>query len=107
MKACITSYGPSLTSKAQPIFGRCEYFVFFDPVSMEAVVEPNPYASSSGEAGIESAKLIIDKGVTAVLTAQVGTRARQVLDAAGVKIINIKGETVREVMEAFRRSGSA
>lgn len=107
MKVCITSYGPTLDSRTQPVFGRCEYFVFLDPASMESVVEPNPYASSSGEAGVQSAKLVIGKGVTTVLTAKVGTRARQVLDAAGVKVFNIKGETVREVMEAFRLGGSA
>jgi predicted Fe-Mo cluster-binding NifX family protein len=62
MKVCITSYGPTLDSKVQPIFGRCEYFVFVDPVSMESVVESNPYASCSCEAGVESAKLVIGKG---------------------------------------------
>ncbi len=106
MKVCITSYGPTLDSKAQPIFGRCEYFIFVDPVSMESVVEPNPYASSSGAAGVESAKLVVGKGATTVLTARVGTKARRVLDAAGVKIKIIKGETVREVVETFRNAGS-
>jgi predicted Fe-Mo cluster-binding NifX family protein len=107
MKVCITSYGPTLDSKVQPIFGRCEYFVFVDPVSMESVVEPNPYASCSCEAGVESAKLVIGKGATTVLTAKVGARARQVLDAAGMKVVTVNGETVREVMEAFRMGRSA
>ena len=106
MKVCVTSYGPTLDSKVQPIFGRCQYFIFVDPVSMESEVEPNPYASASSEAGVESAKLVIGKGANAVLTGRMGTKARQVLDAAGVKIMIIKGEIVREVVEAFRKSGS-
>ncbi len=106
MKVCVTSYGPTLDSKVQPIFGRCQYFIFVDPVSMESEVEPNPYASASSEAGVESAKLVIGKGANAVLTGRMGTKARQVLDAAEVKIMIIKGEIVREVVEAFRKSGS-
>lgn len=103
MKVCVTSYGPTLDSKVQPIFGRCQYFIFVDPVSMESEVEPNPYASGSGEAGVESAKLVIRKGVTSLLTTRVGTKARAVLDAAGVKIMNLKGETAREMVVAFRK----
>lgn len=107
MKICITSYGPTLDSKVQPIFGRCEYFVFVDPANMESEVAPNPYASAPKEAGIESAMLVIGKGAMTVLTARVGTKARQVLKAAGIKIIDIKGETVREVVEVFRKRCSA
>jgi predicted Fe-Mo cluster-binding NifX family protein len=106
MKVCITSYGPTLDSKVQPIFGRCEYFIFVDPESMESEAEPNPYASASDEAGIESAKLVIDKGATAVLTSKVGSKAQQVLDAAGVKIMDMKRESVREAVEAFRKRRS-
>lgn len=106
MKVCVTSYGPTLDSKVQPIFGRCQYFIFVDPVSMESEVEPNPYTSASSQAGVESAKLVIGKGANAVLTGRMGTKARQVLDAAEVKIMIIKGKIVREVVQAFRKSGS-
>jgi len=107
MKVCITSYGPTLDSRVQPIFGRSEFFIFVDPVNMDSEIEPNPYASALDKAGVESAKLVIRKGATIVLTARVGTKARQVLDAAGVKIIDLKGETVREVVEVFQKGGSA
>ena len=107
MKVCVTSYGPTLDSKVQPIFGRCQYFIFVDPVNMESEVEPNPYASASGEAGVESAKLVIEKGAGVVLTGRMGIKARQVLDAAGVKTMIMKGEIVKEVVKAFWKSGSA
>lgn len=107
MKICITSYGPTLDSKVQPIFGRCEYFVFVDPINLESEIEPNPYVSALDKAGVKSARLVIGKGVMNVLTARVGAKARQVLDAADIKIIDIKGETVREVVEIFRKRCSA
>jgi predicted Fe-Mo cluster-binding NifX family protein len=91
----------------QPVFGRCEYFFFVDPDSMAFEAEPNPYASASEKAGQESAELIIGKGAKIVLTSQVGVKARQVLDAAGVEIVSIEGNTVREAMETFRERLSA
>ena len=103
MKVCITSYGPTLDSKVQPVFGRCEYFIFVDLENMKSEIKPNPYASALDKSGVDSARLIIRNGATTVLTARVGTKARQVLDAAGVKIIDIKGETVRQVVEAVRK----
>jgi predicted Fe-Mo cluster-binding NifX family protein len=90
----------------QSIFGRCEYFFFVDPESMEFEVAPNPYASASDESGIQSAKMVIEKGATTVLTAQVGTKARQVLDAAGVKVMDMEEESVRKTVEAFRKRRS-
>jgi predicted Fe-Mo cluster-binding NifX family protein len=102
MKVCVSSYGPTLESKVQPVFGRCEYLIFADPVSMASEVVPNPFASMSESAGVESAELVIGKGATTLLTAQVGTKARQVLEAAGVEIMAIKGGTVREAVESCR-----
>jgi len=106
MKVCVSSYGPTLDSKVQPIFGRCEYFIFVDPVNMASKVVPNPFASMSEEAGVESAELVIGKGATTLLTGQVGPKARQALEAAGVEIMAIRGGTVREAVEAYWKSHS-
>jgi predicted Fe-Mo cluster-binding NifX family protein len=103
MKVCITSYGPTMDSKVQPVFGRCEYFIFVDTDKNEAVIKPNPFASVAKDAGVESAKLVIAEGVKTVLTGKVGTKAHQVLDTAGIKIIDVKGGAVRERYEAFRK----
>jgi predicted Fe-Mo cluster-binding NifX family protein len=106
MKVCVPSFGPTLDSRVQPIFGRCEYFILVDPESMAYEVESNPYTSVSDEAGPESAKMVIDRGAKTLLTAKVGTKAKQVLEASGVEIMDIQGETVREAVEAFRKRHS-
>jgi predicted Fe-Mo cluster-binding NifX family protein len=103
MKVCVPSFGPTLDSRVQPIFGRCEYFLLVDSDSMEFEVEPNQYASASEEAGIENAKMVAEKGATVVLTAQVGEKTRQALSDARVEVMEVKGRTVREVVEAFRK----
>jgi predicted Fe-Mo cluster-binding NifX family protein len=105
MSVCIPSFGPTLDSRVQPIFGRCAYFTFVDPDSMEFESVLNPNASASGEVGALSAQFVIDRGVTAVISAQVGPKAQEVLNAAGVKIMAVEGNTVREAVEAFRSHG--
>ncbi len=105
MKVCVSSYGPTLDSRVQPIFGRCAYFIFVDPESMEFESAPNPNTSSSEDAGAQSAQFVVDKGVSAVLTDCVGSKAEPVLDAANVEVIPVDGGTVREAVEAFRSRG--
>ena len=102
MKVCIPSYGPTLDSRPQPVFGRCEYFIFVDPANLDFVSDPNPYASESDFSGIMSAKFVISKGATVLVTDQVGDRAKAILDAADVKIINTTKRSVRETIEALR-----
>ncbi len=70
---------------------------------MACEVETNPFVSAPDEAGPESAKMVIDKGVKTVLTVQVGAKARQALEADGVEIVDPRGGTVREVVDAFRK----
>ncbi len=102
MKVCIPSYGPTLDSRPQPVFGRCEFFIFVDPASFEFESVPNPNAPSSEDSGILSAQLVVDKGATVVITDSVGDKARSVLDAANVEIIPSTERSVRESMESFR-----
>lgn len=56
-------------------------------MEFESVLNPN--ASASGEVGALSAQFVIDRGVTAVISAQVGPKAQEVLNAAGVKIMAV------------------
>jgi predicted Fe-Mo cluster-binding NifX family protein len=102
MKICITSTGASLDSEMDPRFGRCQYFLFVDPQSLELEAVENPNIAASGGAGIQSAQLVAQKGAEAVITGQVGPNAYTTLQAAGVKIlIGVIGKN-REVLEKYR-----
>ena len=102
MKLCITSYGPTLDSRLQNVFARCAFFILVDPLSMSFESVLNPNASAESDAGELSARLLVEHGATAVITAQVGPRAQTALDAAGVKVLTRQGGTVREAVEAFK-----
>lgn len=103
MTICITSYGPTLDSKMQSIFGRCSYFVFVDPETDEAEFLINNHAADSAEAGVKSAELVAGKGAAKVLTGKIGDKAKAILDRAGIDVVSVPADTVREAINRYRR----
>jgi len=103
MRVCITSTGPSLDSEMDPRFGRCQYFLFVDPQSLEMEALENPNIGASGGAGIQSAQFVANKGVEAIITGQVGPNAFTTLQAAGMKILVGASGKVREVLEKYKK----
>ena len=47
MKIAISASGPDLSSAVDPRFGRCPYFLFVDPDSMDFEAIENPNISSA------------------------------------------------------------
>ena len=103
MRVCITSTGPSLDSEMDPRFGRCQYFLFVDPQSLEMEALENPNIGASGGAGIQSAQFVANKGVEAIITGQVGPNAFTTLQAAGIKILVGASGKIREVLEKYKK----
>jgi predicted Fe-Mo cluster-binding NifX family protein len=103
MKICITSTGPSLEAEIDPRFGRCQYFIFADPQSLELEVIENPNLAASGGAGIQSAQLVANRGVEAVITGQVGPNAYTTLQAGKVRIITGVSGKVRDLLEKYKK----
>ncbi len=103
MKICITSTGPTLDSDMDPRFGRCQYFLFIDSDTQAFEAVENPNLSASGGAGIQSAQLVANKGVEALITGQVGPNAFTTLQAAGIKILTGASGKVQEVLEKYQK----
>ncbi len=102
MKVCITSTGPSLDADLDPRFGRCQYFIFADPKTMEFEAVENPNVGAAGGAGIQSAQLVINRGVEALITGQVGPNAFTTFQAGGIKIITEAVGQIREVLKKYK-----
>ncbi|MDW3229958.1 MAG: NifB/NifX family molybdenum-iron cluster-binding protein [Acidobacteriota bacterium] len=104
-KICITSKGPDLEAEVEDVFGRAAYFIFVEPETMEFEAYKNPAVEEAHGVGIQSAQLMAEKGVKAVLIGgQVGPNARRVLEAAGIHVIIVNGGTVKEVIEGLKRN---
>ena len=103
MKICVSAVANSLDAQLDPRFGRCPYFVIIDLESMQFEAIPNDASGAMGGAGIQAAQTIAGKGVTVLITGNVGPNAFQALSAAGIKIVTGAFGTVRESVEKFKR----
>lgn len=102
MKIAITSQGDNLDSQADPRFGRCAYFLIVDTESDSLEAVQNPAVGAGGGAGIQASQLVLDKGVEAVVSGNVGPNAFRTLRGAGIKIYGGASGTVREALGSFK-----
>ena len=102
MKIAVTSTGPALDDNVEARFGRCPYFLIIDTDTMQLEAIENPNMALGGGAGIQSAQLMSEKGVIAVLTGNCGPNAFNVFGQAGVQVIVGVNDPVRNAVEQFK-----
>ena len=102
MKIAVTSTGPTLDDMMEARFGRCPYFLIIDLETMEFELLANPNIALGGGAGIQSAQLMADKGVSTVLTGNCGPNAFQTFGAANIQVITGVSGRVRQAVEQYK-----
>ena len=102
MKIAVTSTGPTLDDNVEARFGRCPYFLIVDTDTMQLEAIENPNIALGGGAGIQSAQLMSEKGVTTVLTGNCGPNAFNVFGQAGIQVIVGVSGVVRNAVEQFK-----
>jgi predicted Fe-Mo cluster-binding NifX family protein len=102
MKIAISSSGNNLDDQLDPRFGRCAYFLIVDPADMRYEAFDNQSAAQSHGAGIQAARFLADKGVSAVITGHVGPNAVQTLAAAGIDIFAEQQGNIQEVVKRYQ-----
>jgi predicted Fe-Mo cluster-binding NifX family protein len=105
MNLAVTSSGPNLDDRMEARFGRCPYFILIDPDTLAFEAVENPNIALSGGAGIQSAQIMAERGVTTVLTGNCGPNAFKVFGAAGIQVVAGVDGTVREAVEKFKAGG--
>lgn len=103
MKICITSQSDNLEAQVDPRFGRCPYFIIVDTETTEFEAIENQNIQAPSGAGIQSAQLVIGKGVEVILTGNVGPNAFQTLQAAGIKVITGVTGLVKDTIEKYKK----
>ncbi len=103
-KIAVTCEEASLDAKVDPRFGRAAGFLIVDPDTMEFEYIDNGSTQGMAQgAGIQAAENIANSGAKILLTGNVGPKAFQGLDAAGIKIgQNLDSGTVRQAIEKFK-----
>jgi predicted Fe-Mo cluster-binding NifX family protein/ferredoxin len=102
MKIAVTSTGPTLDDNVEARFGRCPFFLIIDTDSMQLETIENPNIALGGGAGIQSAQLMSEKGVTTVLTGNCGPNAFSVFGQAGIQVIVGVSGNIRNAVEQFK-----
>ncbi|MFC1821426.1 NifB/NifX family molybdenum-iron cluster-binding protein [Thermodesulfobacteriota bacterium] len=103
MKIAISSSGRDLSSRVDPRFGRCAYFLIVNTEDMGFDIYENENAALGGGAGIQTAQLVASEGAEAVITGNCGPNAVRTLSAAGIKLYAGQSGTIHEVIEAFKK----
>ena len=107
MKIAVTSTGPTLDDMMEARFGRCAYFLIIDLDTMEFEAVENPNIALGGGAGIQSAQLMAEKGVSTVLTGNCGPNAFQTFGAANIQVITGVSGQVRQAVEQYKSGALA
>jgi predicted Fe-Mo cluster-binding NifX family protein len=71
-----------------------------DTLQFEAI--SNTALAATGGAGIQAAQTIINKDVKAVITGNIGPNAFKALSAAGVEVLIVAPERIRDVLDKFQ-----
>lgn len=101
MKIAFSTVGMDSSSMMDPRFGRCQYFCIYDTETGESKTLENKGQLSGGGAGIAAAQQIIDEGIGAVATGNMGPNAYSLLIASGIKVYRAGIMTMNEAINAL------
>ena len=103
MKIAVSSLGRTLEGSLDKRFGRAAYFLVVDADTMMFSVIDNAAQANAGGAGIAAAQLVIDSGVEAIITGQVGPNALEVINNTDILLYQGIPGTVYENIVAFNQ----
>jgi predicted Fe-Mo cluster-binding NifX family protein len=101
MKVAVSATGKDLDSQLDPRFGRAEYFLVVDTVTMEVYAIENTASLAAGGAGIQAAQKVAGEGVESVITGSVGPNAMDVLKAAEIPVFSAPPLPVKDILRQF------
>jgi predicted Fe-Mo cluster-binding NifX family protein len=91
---------PERNSPISDVFGRCGFFLIYDQENISEKILRNPFALELG-AGVQSARLLIENNVDAVITVQIGCNPFRLLTSANVKVYRCRHGTAGEAIRLF------
>ena len=103
MSIAISSQGTSPDSSIDEHFGRCSYFVIFNPEDNKFTHVPNPGKQASGGAGALAANVLAENKVGLVFSVEYGPKAINALEAMGIDFRKIEDKTltIRQITDLY------
>lgn len=103
MIIAVSTNSRGIDSPVSPSFGRTNFWMLYDTIADERRVVEDPYADSLGDGGIQSATMLIEQNVGAVITGGIELDALRVLSAAGLTVCKCSGQTASEAVALYLR----
>lgn len=102
MRIAVSTNSPGKDSQLEPRFGRAAGFVIYDSDTTEyRFVDNSVNSQLSQGAGIQTAQLLADQGVSVVISGRFGPKAAPALESGGIRMIESGGGTVQELVENY------
>jgi predicted Fe-Mo cluster-binding NifX family protein len=98
MIVAVSSEGDGSSSKVDARFGRTNLFMLVETEGMVYTSVKNESSEGVGGVGPAVAQMLLDRGVKAVITGNVGPNAFRALSEGGVQIFEGSGHTVEEAV---------
>ncbi|MBN1755825.1 NifB/NifX family molybdenum-iron cluster-binding protein [bacterium] len=105
MKIAFTATGNNWLEKVDIRFGRAQGFFIVDTETNEtSYIDNNLNVETAHGAGTSAAQSVVDAGVNALVTGQLGPKAASVLRAAGIKVYGGVGyATIEEAYQRYKQ----
>lgn len=102
MMIAISATGLTMDDQVDPRLGRAHCFLIVNTDTMEYRALENENINAGGGAGIQTAQMLSEQGVKAVLTGNCGPNAFQVFEAAGIDVIVGVSGVIRTAVEQYK-----
>jgi predicted Fe-Mo cluster-binding NifX family protein len=102
-KIAICSTNSSASSQVDERFGRCSYFVIWDPETNGYEILSNTGSGAAHGAGTGAVQALIKRNVGIVISHRVGPNAFTALEQAQIKIFSgVAGKSVEEALQSYQ-----
>ncbi|MBN4050833.1 NifB/NifX family molybdenum-iron cluster-binding protein [bacterium AH-315-L21] len=102
MTIAVSSTEKSMSGTADLRFGRCKYFAVYNTLTKECTFVENEAINSNQGAGIAASQTVAGLKAEVVLTGNLGPKALNVLNAAGINGYKIGQTTIENAISAFQ-----
>lgn len=104
-KTVITSTGNTKESKFDRRFGRAGWFCLLDESTKELEFIENSNRDAGHGAGTRAAELMVEKGVSKIISGDFGPKAKELLEKFDIQMIIIQEENI-SIEDVINKIGS-
>ena len=102
MKIAVPAQSRELSSEIDPRFGRAEWLMVIDTETAEVNAQKNTVDRSVSMFGIQTAQNLVELGVEAVITGNIGPNAFIVLNTSGINIFLCQSGTIEQALALLK-----